>query len=193
VCQWDKEDCENLGIVKIDFLGLGMMAVMQDSIELCGERGPKSLQDFPEDDPLTYERIRAADTVGVFQIESRAQMATLPRFKPRNLYDLAMQVAIVRPGPITGDLVHPLIRRRDGVEKDDYIDPSVEHIVRPILSRTRGVILFQEQMLQLSQQLAGYTGSQAEELRRSMGFVKDPKRLDAALEKLKIALRAHGR
>jgi error-prone DNA polymerase len=193
VCQWDKEDCENLGIVKIDFLGLGMMAVMQDSIELCGERGPQSLQDIPEDDPLTYERIRAADTVGVFQIESRAQMATLPRFKPRNLYDLAMQVAIVRPGPITGDLVHPLIRRRDGVEKDDYIDPSVEHIVQPILRRTRGVILFQEQMLQLSQQLAGYTGSQAEELRRAMGFVKDPKRLDAALENLKVALRAHGR
>jgi error-prone DNA polymerase len=193
VCQWDKEDCENLGIVKIDFLGLGMMAVMQDSIELCGERGPNSLQDFPEDDPLTYERIRAADTVGVFQIESRAQMATLPRFKPMNLYDLAMQVAIVRPGPITGDLVHPLIRRRDGLEKEDYIDPSVEDIVKPILQRTRGVILFQEQMHQLSQQLAGYTGSQAEELRRTMGFTKYPDRLDRALDKLKVALRAHGR
>jgi error-prone DNA polymerase len=192
VCQWDKEDCENLGIVKIDFLGLGMMAVMQDSIELCGERGPKNLHDFPENDPLTYERIRAADTIGVFQIESRAQMATLPRFKPMNLYDLAMQVAIVRPGPITGQLVHPLIRRRDGLEKPDYIDASVAHRVEPILKRTMGVILFQEQMLEISKELAGYTGSQAEELRRAMGFVKDPARLDAALAKLAIALRAHG-
>jgi error-prone DNA polymerase len=192
VCQWDKEDCENLGIVKIDFLGLGMMAVMQDCIELCGERGPKSLHDFPEDDKETYERIRAGDTVGVFQIESRAQMATLPRFKPLNLYDLAMQVAIVRPGPITGQLVHPLIRRRDGLEKPDYIDDSIKHRVEPILKRTMGVILFQEQMLEISKELAGYTGSQAEELRRAMGFVKDPARLDAALAKLAIALRAHG-
>lgn len=192
VCQWDKDDCENLGIVKIDFLGLGMMAVIQDSIELCGERGPKDLHSFPADDPATYESIRAADTVGVFQIESRAQMATLPRFKPRNLYDLAMQVAIIRPGPITGQLVHPLIRRRDGLEKDDYIDPSVEHLVKPILERTRGVILFQEQMLELSKTLAGYTGSQAEELRRAMGFVKDQRRLLLALENLSAALRRKG-
>ncbi len=192
VCQWDKDDCENLGIVKIDFLGLGMMAVLQDSIELCGDRGPKNLHDFPEDDPATYERIRAADTVGVFQIESRAQMATLPRFKPRNLYDLAMQVAIIRPGPITGQLVHPLIRRRDGLEPDDYIDPSVEHLVKPILARTRGVILFQEQMLEISKSLADYTGSQAEELRRAMGFTKDQRRLALALEKLTAALRQKG-
>jgi error-prone DNA polymerase len=119
VCQWDKDDCENLGIVKIDFLGLGMMAVMQDTIELCARRGdgPRTLDDIPEDDKETYEKIRAADTVGVFQIERRAQMATLPRFKPKDLYDLAMQVAIIRPGPITGNLVHPLIRRRDGLDK----------------------------------------------------------------------------
>ncbi|MBC7366871.1 MAG: error-prone DNA polymerase [Undibacterium sp.] len=193
VCQWDKEDCENLGIVKIDFLGLGMMAVMQDSIELCGERGPNTLHDFPEDDPETYASILAADTVGVFQIESRAQMATLPRFKPRNLYDLAMQVAIVRPGPITGDLVHPLIRRRDGLEKPVYIDDSVTELVEPILRRTMGVILFQEQMLELSMKLADYTGAEAEELRRSMGFVKDPRRLNRALEKLAIALRRKNR
>jgi error-prone DNA polymerase len=194
VCQWDKDDCENLGIVKIDFLGLGMMAVMQDSFALCAERhGPTSFDEIPPDDEETYKKIIAADTVGVFQIESRAQMATLPRFKPKNLYDLAMQVAIIRPGPITGDLVHPLIRRRDGLEKPEYIDPSVEEIVRPILERTKGVILFQEQMIELSMQLANYTGSQAEELRRAMGFEKDPTRLERALLALDEAMRKAGR
>lgn len=194
VCQWDKDDCESLGIVKIDFLGLGMMAVLQDTIELCAQRpdGPRTMNDIPEDDPVTYEKIRAADTVGVFQIESRAQMATLPRFKPRNLYDLAMQVAIIRPGPITGNLVHPLIRRRDGLEPDDYIDPSVEEIVKPILARTRGVILFQEQMLELSMTLAKFSGAEAEELRRAMGFTKNPERLNKALAKLTLSLRAQG-
>ncbi|MEY2878878.1 MAG: hypothetical protein RLZZ15_1258, partial [Verrucomicrobiota bacterium] len=193
VCQWDKDDCENLGIIKIDFLGLGMMAVLQDSFELCAHRGgPHNFNDIPPGDPATYEKIRAADTVGVFQIESRAQMATLPRFKPRDLYDLAMQVAIIRPGPITGKLVHPLIRRRDGLEADDYIDPSVEALVKPILARTRGVILFQEQMLELSMTLAKFTGAQAEELRRAMGFTKNPEKLHAALAKLMLALRREG-
>ena len=195
VCQWDKDDCENLGIVKIDFLGLGMMATMQDTIELCAARGDKTiraLSDIPPDDAETYEKIRAADTVGVFQIESRAQMATLPRFKPRNLYDLAMQVAIVRPGPITGELVHPLIRRREGLEKPDYIDPSVEHIVKPILERTCGVILFQEQLLQLAIELAKFSGGEAEQLRRAMGFTKDPSRLPTCMGKLSAALRRQG-
>ncbi|MEO7413205.1 MAG: error-prone DNA polymerase [Opitutaceae bacterium] len=195
VCQWDKDDCENLGIVKIDFLGLGMMAVMQDTIELCAKRsdGPHTLDDIPPDDKTTYEKICAADTVGVFQIESRAQMATLPRFKPKDIYDLAMQVAIVRPGPITGNLVHPLIRRRDGIEKEEYIDPSVEHLLRPILERTKGVILFQEQMIELSMALANFTGAEAEELRRAMGFVRNPGRLAGALKKLAAALRKAGR
>jgi error-prone DNA polymerase len=195
VCQWDKDDCENLGIVKIDFLGLGMMAVLQETIELCVARGDTTIQalnDIPPDDPVTYKSIRAADTVGVFQIESRAQMATLPRFKPIDLYDLAMQVAIVRPGPITGHLVHPLIRRRAGVEPVDYIDPAVEHIVKPILERTKGVILFQEQMLQLAIKLAKFTGAEAEELRRAMGFMKDPTRLPRSMEKLHTALRREG-
>ncbi|MBA4137932.1 MAG: error-prone DNA polymerase [Opitutus sp.] len=194
VCQWDKDDCEDLGIIKIDFLGLGMMAVLQDTFELCAQRGdgPRNFADVPEDDPFVYERIRAADTVGVFQIESRAQMATLPRFKPRNLYDLSMQVAIIRPGPITGNLVHPLIRRRDGLEPPDYIDPSVEEIVKPILERTMGVILFQEQMLELSMTLAKFTGGEAEELRRAMGFTKGTGRLEKALAKLKVALQREG-
>lgn len=194
VCQWDKDDCENLGIVKIDFLGLGMMAVMQESIELCSRHGSyiNDINDIPRDDPLTFERIRAADTIGVFQIESRAQMATLPRFLPKDLYDLAMQVAIVRPGPITGNLVHPLIRRRDKKEVEEYIDPSVEHIVKPILERTKGVILFQEQMLQLAIKLAKFSGAEAEELRRAMGFEKDPARLPKSMAKLKENLRREG-
>ncbi|MBL9201271.1 MAG: error-prone DNA polymerase, partial [Opitutaceae bacterium] len=195
VCQWDKDDCENLGIVKIDFLGLGMMAVLQETVEICAARGDttiRALSDIPPDDPLTYEKIRAADTVGVFQIESRAQMATLPRFQPRDLYDLAMQVAIIHPGPITGNLVHPLIRRRNGTEAVDYLDPSIEPIVKPILERTKGVILFQEQMLQLAIDLAKFTGGEAEELRRSMGFVKDPSRLPKSLAKLTAALRREG-
>jgi error-prone DNA polymerase len=172
------------------------MAVMQESIELCARRpdgqGPRTMNDIPENDPLTYEKIRAADTVGVFQIESRAQMATLPRFKPLDLYDLAMQVSIVRPGPITGNLVHPLIRRRAGLEKPDYIDDSVAAEVEPILKRTMGVILFQEQMLELSMKLAHFTGAQAEQLRRAMGF-KDPRRLNPELKKLETALRQAGR
>jgi len=194
VCQWDKDDCENLGIVKIDFLGLGMMAVLQESVELCRKRpdGPNTLDDIPADDPHTYERIQAADTVGVFQIESRAQMATLPRFKPKNLYDLAMQVAIIRPGPITGNLVHPLIRRRDGLEEPIYIDSSVEHLVKPILERTMGTILFQEQMLEISMTLAKFNGAEAEELRRAMGFTKGTERLAKALKKLTEALRKQG-
>lgn len=194
VCQWDKDDCENLGIVKIDLLGLGMMAVMQESIELCARHGSRinDINDIPPDDPKTYNSIRAADTVGVFQIESRAQMATLPRFLPKDLYDLAMQVAIVRPGPITGNLVHPLIRRRNKKEPEEYIDPSVAHIVKPILERTKGVILFQEQMLQLAIELAKFTPAEAEELRRAMGFEKDPTRLPKSMAKLKANLRREG-
>ena len=189
IVQWDKDDCENLGLVKIDFLGLGMMAVLQETFELCAARGqsPAVFDDIPHDDPETYKMILEAKTVGVFQIESRAQMSTLPRFKPLNLYDLAMQVAIVRPGPIVGNLVHPLIKRRNGEEEVDYIDPSLTERLKPILERTKGVILFQEQMLSISMTLAGFTGGEAEELRRAMGFTKRPDRL----ANIKAKLRAH--
>src|SRR5690606_29056224 len=132
--------------------------------------GPGTFAEIPEDDPKTYEHICKADTVGVFQIESRAQMATLPRFRPKDLYDLAMQVSIVRPGPIVGNLVHPLIRRRQGLEDVTYLDPEIDHLVIPILKRTMGVILFQEQMLKLAMDVAGFDGGEAEELRRAMGF-----------------------
>jgi error-prone DNA polymerase len=193
VCQWDKDDCEDLGIVKVDFLGLGMMAVLQDTFELCARRGHSlDLYSIPQNDRATFRAMRAADTIGVFQIESRAQMATLPRFKPRTFYDVAMQVAIVRPGPIVGNLAHPLIRRRNRQEQPDWIDPSVAAIVKPILQRTSGVILFQEQMLELSMKLAHFSGSEAEELRRAMGFTRNTERLDQALAKLCAALRAAG-
>lgn len=194
IVQWDKDDCENLGLVKIDFLGLGMMAVLQECFELCARRpdGPKSFDELPRDDVATYDMICEAKTVGVFQIESRAQMSTLPRFRPRNLYDLAMQVAIVRPGPIVGNLVHPLIRRRKGEEPVDYIDPSLEPKLEPILRRTMGVILFQEQMIAIAMQLAGFTGGEAEELRRAMGFTKNTRRLDRIKAKLRDHLQARG-
>ncbi len=194
VVQWDKDDCEDLGIVKVDFLGLGMMAALQDTFALCAARGhPVELYTIPQDDPATFAAMQRADTVGVFQIESRAQMASLPRMRPACFYDVAMQVAIVRPGPIVGNLAHPLIRRRNGLEQPEYIDPSVDDIVRPILRRTLGVILFQEQMLELAMKLANFTGGEAEELRRAMGFTKGTERLQRALARLCTALRAHGR
>jgi error-prone DNA polymerase len=194
VVQWDKDDCEDLGIVKVDFLGLGMMAVLQDTFALCRARGyPIELYTIPPDDPATFATMQRADTVGVFQIESRAQMASLPRMRPACFYDVAMQVAIVRPGPIVGNLTHPLVRRRNGLEPVTYIDASVDDLVAPILRRTLGVILFQEQMLELAIKLADFSGGEAEELRRSMGFVKNDGRLQRALAKLVTALRAKGR
>jgi len=198
VVQWDKDDCEDLGLVKIDFLGLGMMAVLQESLELCAEHGgPASLEAIPEDDPKTYAMMRRADTIGVFQIESRAQMATLPRLLPEKFYDLAIEVAIVRPGPITGRLVHPIIqrraeRRRNPEAKFEAIDPSVDAIIGPVLDRTYGVILFQEQMLEVAMTLAAFDGAEAEELRRALGFHRNTERLEKVTAKLRAALRAHG-
>jgi error-prone DNA polymerase len=193
VVQWDKDDCEDLGLVKIDFLGLGMMAVLQDTLALGRPRGgPAELHEIPQDDAATYDAMCRADTVGVFQIESRAQMATLPRLQPRCFYDVAMQVSIVRPGPIVGKLVHPLIRRRQGLEPVSYLDPSVDELVRPTLQRTHGVILFQEQMLKIAMDLGNFTGAEAEELRRALGFTRNKDRLQKALEKLSAALRAKG-
>jgi error-prone DNA polymerase len=193
VVQWDKDDCEELGLVKVDFLGLGMMAVLQDTFALCEARGRGvQLHTIPEEDPVTFETMRRADTVGVFQIESRAQMATLPRLKPACFYDVAMQVSIVRPGPIAGRLSHPLIRRRAGTEEIVYMHPSVAEIVKPILERTYGVILFQEQMLEISMVLAKFSGGEAEELRRALGFQRDDGRLKKIVGKLEESLRREG-
>jgi error-prone DNA polymerase len=193
VVQWDKDDCEDLGIVKVDLLGLGMMATLQDCFELCADRGEElSLYNLPADDPKTYRMMQEADTIGVFQIESRAQMSSLRRFKPACFYDVAMQVAIVRPGPIVGQLVHPIIARRHGGEPIVCLDPEVHERLLPILKRTYGVVLFQEQMLACAMELANYNGTQAEELRRAMGFSRGTERLERGLNNLRTAMREHG-
>ncbi len=225
VVQWDKEDCADMGIIKVDLLGLGMMAVLQDAIRLVNSREPGAgsrepedhrrereeprrdthanpqspngespdhqsllvnespianrqssmieLAHLPADDPAVYAMLQAADTIGVFQVESRAQMATLPRLKPACFYDLVVEVALIRPGPIVGQMVHPYLNRRAGVEPVAYDHPLLE----PILKRTLGVPLFQEQLLRMAMAVAGFTGGQAEDLRRAMGFKRSEKRM----------------
>ena len=222
VVQWDKDDCAEMGIVKVDLLGLGMMAVIQDSLALVNgettinaetaEHAEKNkysassalakpklasasegwssafnrrpvvdLAHLPQNDPLVYKMLCEADTIGVFQVESRAQMATLPRLKPKEFYDLVVQVAIIRPGPIVGQMVHPYLNRRAGREPVQYEHPSLE----PILARTLGVPLFQEQLLRIAMVAAGFTGGQAEELRRAMGF----KRSERRMKQIEVQLR----
>src|SRR5262249_13039022 len=153
--------------IKVDLLGLGMMAVLEDAVPLVKNHDGVEidLAHLPPDDEKTYAMLRAADTVGVFQVESRAQMATLPRMKPRHFYDLVVGVAIVRPGPIVGQMVHPYLNRRAGRERVEYAHPSLE----PILKRTLGVPLFQEQLMRIAMVAAGFSGGEAEELRRAMG------------------------
>lgn len=182
VVQWDKEDCEDLRIVKVDLLGLGMMAVLQETITLSEQRGhPMDLYQVPRDDPDTFKMMQEADTIGVFQIESRAQMATLPRLKPKCFYDVVIEVAIIRPGPIQGDLVHPYLARRSGKEPPTYYDERL----RPVLERTLGVPLFQEQLLRIAMIMADFTGSEAEELRRALSFHRSPERMAAVTAKLR--------
>ena len=225
VVQWDKDDCADMGLVKVDLLGLGMMAVLQDALWLgeCaaragtrrlgardargsdlstgramprprprrtktrqrwvptpGRRIPSpeprrsiDLAHLPPDDPAVYRMLQEADTVGIFQVESRAQMATLPRLRPQRFYDIVVEVAIIRPGPIVGQMVHPYLKRRQGVEPVTYPHPSLE----PILARTLGVPLFQEQLLRMAMVAAGFTGGEAEELRRAFGFKRSEKRM----------------
>jgi error-prone DNA polymerase len=186
VVQWDKDDCADMGIVKIDLLGLGMMAVLQDSLAeinsgQAGDVPPLGLWNLPPDDPEVYRMLQAADTMGVFQVESRAQMATLPRLKPERFYDIVVEVAIIRPGPIVGQMVHPYLNRRAGREPVRYPHPSLE----PILARTLGVPLFQEQLLRIAMVAAGFTGGQAEELRRAFGF----KRSERRMKQIEVQLR----
>ena len=189
VAQWDKDDCEDLGIVKVDLLGLGMMSVMQDAFELCRERGrPLDLAHLPKDDQKTFEIMQRADTIGVFQIESRAQMATLPRMKPKCFYDVVIEVAIIRPGPIQGDMVHPYLARRAGREPPTYFDPRLE----PVLKRTLGVPLFQEQMLKIAMVMADFSGDEAEELRRALSFHRSEERMNKVCAKLRIAMERKG-
>jgi error-prone DNA polymerase len=185
VAQWDKDDCEDLGIVKVDLLGLGMMSVMQDALELCRERGrPLDLAHIPKDDEKTFEIMQHADTIGVFQIESRAQMATLPRMKPKCFYDVVIEVAIIRPGPIQGDMVHPYLNRRAGREEVTYFDERL----KPVLERTLGVPLFQEQMLKIAMIMADFSGDEAEELRRALSFHRSEERMNKVSVKLRAAM-----
>lgn len=166
VIQWDKDDIEALGLLKVDVLALGMLSAIRRSMEFIGHKqgSPMAIQDIPPQDSATYDMICAAQTVGVFQIESRAQMSMLPRLKPRCFYDLVIEVAIVRPGPIQGGMVHPYLRRRQGLEPVDYPSPAVKEA----LSRTLGVPIFQEQVMQLAVLAAGFTPGEADQLRRSM-------------------------
>ncbi len=185
VIQWDKDDCAEMGIVKVDLLGLGMMAALQDAIELIDI---DDLSKIPQDDPAVYEMLQKAETIGVFQVESRAQMATLPRLKPTHFYDLVVQVAIIRPGPIVGDMVHPYLNRRAGREPVVPLHPSLE----PVLRRTLGVPLFQEQLLRMAMVAAGFTGGQAEELRRAMGFKRSEKRMKQIEVQLRDGMARNG-
>lgn len=188
VIEWDKTDCEDMGIVKVDLLGLGMMKAVEETMALCQERGrPVDLARMPKDDTATYEMMCKADTIGLFQVESRAQMATLPRFKPRCFYDVAMQVAIIRPGPIQGEAVHPLIARRNGREPVTFWDPRLE----PILGRTYGVVLFQEQLLRIAMEMAHFTAGEADELRRSIDFKRNQERMKKMQAKLRERLLAN--
>lgn len=189
IVQWDKDDCEQLGIIKIDLLGLGMLAAMQDSMAICTHRGkPIDLATIPQDDPAVYDLLCEADTIGTFQVESRAQMATLPIMRPREFYDLAIEVAIIRPGPIVGDLYHPYLNRRSGRERPDYIHELCE----PILRRTLGVPLFQEQMLRIAMVLADFTGAEADELRRAISFKRSDERMKRVTAKLRMRMEAKG-
>ena len=193
VVQWDKEDCADMGIVKVDLLGLGMMAVLQDTFTLInGARadrtGAVDLARLPPDDPAVYRMLQSADTIGVFQVESRAQMATLPRLRPERFYDIVVEVAIIRPGPIVGQMVHPYMKRRAGREPVQYPHPSLE----PILRRTLGVPLFQEQLLRVAMVAAGFSGGQAEELRRAFGFKRSERRMVEIEVKLREGMARRG-
>ena len=183
VVQWDKEDCADLGLIKVDLLGLGMMAVLEDSIELISEayKEDVDLAHLPQDDPAVYQTLQKADTIGMFQVESRAQMSCLPRLRPQKFYDIVVQVAIIRPGPIVGNMVHPYLKRRQGREQVVYAHPSLE----PVLKRTLGVPLFQEQLLKMAMICADFSGGEAEELRRAFGF----KRSEARMKEIEVKLR----
>ena len=181
VLQWDKEDCAAIGLVKFDLLGLGMLSALHNAVDLIAEfRGKKiDLATIPQDDDV-YSMLCRADTVGVFQIESRAQMATLPRLKPRRFYDLVVEVALIRPGPIQGGSVHPYIRRRNGEEPVTYLHPLLENS----LGKTLGVPLFQEQLMQMAIDVAGFTASQADELRQAMGSKRSHLRMERLRQRL---------
>jgi error-prone DNA polymerase len=190
VIQWDKDDLEELGLLKVDVLGLGMLSAIRRSFDLMASFDGRrfSMADVPAEDPAVYDMICKADTIGVFQIESRAQMAMLPRLKPRSYYDLVIEIAIIRPGPIQGDMVHPYLRRRNGEEAVEYPNEAIEQVLR----RTLGVPLFQEQVMQLAIVAADFTPGEADQLRRAMAAWKRRGGLEPFEAKLKSRMRAKG-
>ena len=190
VVQWDKEDCADMGLIKVDLLGLGMMAVLKDCVELIPRHyGEKiDIAQIPHDDAEVYKSLQKADTVGLFQVESRAQMASLPKNKPDKFYDLVVQVAIIRPGPIVGKMMHPYMERRMGRQEVRYAHPLLE----PVLRRTLGVPLFQEQLLRIAMTIANFTGSEAEELRRALGSRRSQEKMRALEAKLRAGMDANG-
>jgi error-prone DNA polymerase len=190
VVQWDKEDCADLKLIKVDLLGLGMMAALEETLVLTRENYNEEvdLGQLPADDPAVYSMLCKADTIGLFQVESRAQQATLPRLKPKKFYDLVVQVAIIRPGPIVGKMVHPYLARRNGEEPVVPLHPLLE----PVLERTLGVPLFQEQLLRMAMTVANFTGGEAEELRRAMGFKRSQERMKDIDRKLRAGMETNG-
>ncbi|WP_262402886.1 error-prone DNA polymerase [Actinomadura sp. CNU-125] len=182
VLQWDKDDCAAAGLVKFDLLGLGMLSALHDTFDLVAEHHGRrfDLQSIPADDPAVYDMLSDADSVGVFQVESRAQMATLPRLRPREFYDLVVEVALIRPGPIQGGSVHPYLRRRTGQEPATCPHPLMEKA----LARTLGVPLFQEQMMQLAVDCAGFTPAESDQLRQAMGAKRAPERVERLRQRL---------
>ncbi|HEV7921808.1 MAG TPA: error-prone DNA polymerase [Thermoanaerobaculia bacterium] len=190
VIQWDKDDCADLGIIKVDLLGLGMLAAIEQMIPTIArhENVEVDLAHLPEDDPAVYKMLNEADTIGMFQVESRAQMASLPRNAPKKFYDIVVQVAIIRPGPIVGGMIKPFFDRRQGRAKVEYPHPCLE----PILKRTLGVPLFQEQLLRIAMVAAGFTGGEAEELRRAMGFKRSMERMVDIERRLRAGMTERG-
>jgi len=190
IVQWDKDCCAEMGIIKIDLLGLGMLAALEVTTDLIEKHEGKvvDLAKLPPDDPETYAMMRTADTVGVFQIESRAQMATLPRLKPACFYDLVVEIALIRPGPIVGQMVNPYLERRAGRQPVRYPHPCLE----PVLERTLGVPLFQEQILRIAMLAAGFSGGEAEELRRAMGFKRSEEKMDRIEGRLRSGMTKRG-
>jgi len=190
VLQWDKEDCADAGLVKFDLLGLGMLTAIRYAFEHIEARTGQRLElhHLPDDDPAVYELLCAADTVGTFQVESRAQMATLPRLKPQNFYDIVVEVALIRPGPIQGKSVHPYLARRNGQEEVTYPHPLLEKS----LKRTLGVPLFQEQLMQMAIDIADFTPAEADQLRRAMGSKRSAEKMAALRDRLLAGMTKNG-
>ncbi|MGN6444961.1 error-prone DNA polymerase [Amnibacterium sp.] len=190
VLQWDKDDCAYMGLVKFDLLGLGMLAALQYAFDLAAEHTGErwTLETIPKEEAGVYDQLCRADAVGVFQVESRAQLGLLPRFLPRRFYDLAIEVALIRPGPIQGGAVHPIVRRRRGDEPVSYLHPLLE----PVLSRTLGVPIFQEQLMQIAMAVGGCSGEDADLLRRAMGSKRGVERIESLKEKLYAGMAGNG-